>query len=206
MNGSKERPCAVSAIEDETSMNKYVATLGAGLLALSACLPAQASCTFSSDFLQQSCQRVARVANDGTWDLYVTGYAWHIDGYGGERRKTLNQNAWGGGIGKHWTDENGNQDLLFAFAFMDSHDHIEPIAGYARQWFTPSVLGGLSIGGGFMAAITARNDVLHYVPFPLAAPVASIRYRRASVMGTFIPHVGQLNAGNLLFITGRYEF
>ncbi|MCF2134754.1 hypothetical protein KQH52_11005 [Mycetohabitans sp. B7] len=27
-----------------------------------------------------------------------------------------------------------------------------------------------------MAAITARSDVLHYVPFPLATPVASIRY------------------------------
>ncbi|MCG1047817.1 hypothetical protein [Mycetohabitans sp. B6] len=37
-------------------------------------------------------------------------------------------------------------------------------------------------------------------------PVASIRYRRASVMGLFIPHLGSVNAGNLLFIIGRFAF
>jgi Antimicrobial peptide resistance and lipid A acylation protein PagP len=187
-------------------MNRTVAALGASLCVLTASAQAQVSCNSYSGFLRQACQRVARVATDGTWDLYVTGYAWHIDGYGGERRKTLNQNAWGGGAGKHWTDADGNEDLLFAFAWMDSHDHVEPIAGYARQWFTSPVWGGLAVGGGFMAAITARSDVMHYVPFPLAAPVASIRYRRASIMGTFIPHLSSLNAGNLLFVTGRYEF
>ncbi|WP_207004319.1 hypothetical protein [Trinickia mobilis] len=97
-----------------------------------------------------------RVATEGTWDLYITGYGWHIGGYTGESKAALNADSWGAGAGKHWTDEDGNEDILFAFVFRDSHDHPEPIGGYARQWYTPSVPGGLSLGGGF-AGLTARD-------------------------------------------------
>lgn len=162
------------------------------------------SCDYEWNWVSSACLRVTRVARDGTWDLYVTGYGWHINGY--HNRDELNPWSWGGGAGKHWTDADGNEDVLFAFAFSDSHHDFEPIAGYARQWFTKPVLGGLQAGGGYFIGVTARSDVAHYVPFPLVLPIGSLRYRRTSLMATFIPHMGTLNAGNLAFFWGRYEF
>lgn len=168
---------------------------------------ARAACDFSSAWIAGACSRVERVWDQGTWDLYLTGYGWHIDGYTAEERHALNAKSWGGGAGKHFTDENGNDDILFLFVFMDSHDSPEPIGGWARQWYTKPVLGGLSIGGGYFAGFSARADIAHYVPFPLVLPVASLRYRRASVMGAFIPRLpGGANKGDLGFFWARYEF
>jgi len=164
----------------------------------------EAQCDYKHDWLSSACERVMRVAHDGTWDLYVTGYGWHIDGY--TNRSELNPWSWGGGAGKHWVDANGNEDLLFAMAFSDSHHNVEPIVGYARQWYTNPVLGGLQVGGGFFAGFTARSDVAHYLPLPLAFPVASMRYRRTSFLGTFIPRIPGLNDGDVAFFFGRYEF
>jgi hypothetical protein len=177
------------------------------------CLPFAASradaasdqqCDYKRDWLSTACERVMRVAHDGTWDMYVTGYGWHIDGF--ENRSELNPWSIGGGAGKHWTDANGNEDILFAFAFSDSHHNVEPIGGYARQWYTKKVLGGLQAGGGYFVGITARSDVAHYVPLPLALPVGSLRYGKASVMGTIIPRIPGLNDGDVAFFWGRYEF
>jgi hypothetical protein len=162
-------------------------------------------CDFKHDWMSSACQRVMRVAHDGTWDLYVTGYGWHIDGFG-DRRKELNPWSYGGGAGKHWTDADGNEDVLFVLAFSDSHHNFEPIGGYARQWYTKSVLGGLQAGGGYFIGITARSDTAHYAPLPLALPIASLRYRKASVMGTIIPRIPGLNDGDVAFFWGRYEF
>lgn len=161
-------------------------------------------CDYQHDWLSSACERVMRVAHDGTWDLYLTGYGWHIDGY--DDSSNLNANSWGGGAGKHWTDANGNQDILFAFAFLDSHKNIQPIGGYARQWYTKPVLGGLSLGGGYFAGFTARSDIAHYLPVPLALPIGSVRYQRASVMATFIPRIPGINKGDVAFFWGRYEF
>jgi palmitoyl transferase len=165
---------------------------------------AHAACDYSWNWVASACQRVSRVANEGTWDGYLTGYGWHIDGY--DDRSQLNAKSWGGGAGKHWTDARGNEDILFAMAFLDSHDHVQPIGGFARQWYTNPVAGGLSLGGGYFVGITARNDIAHYVPIPIALPIASVRYRKASIMATFIPRVPGLNDGDVAFFWGRYEF
>lgn len=110
------------------------------------------------------------------------------------------------GAGKHWTEANGNEDIPSAFAFPDSHHNFEPIGGYARQWYTFPVLGSLQAGGGFFVGVTARSDVAHYLPLPLALPIGSIRYRRASVMATIIPRIPGLDDGDVAFFWGRYEF
>ncbi|SIT40534.1 Phospholipid:lipid A palmitoyltransferase [Paraburkholderia piptadeniae] len=167
---------------------------------------ADASCSYSTEWLAGACRRIERVAQQGTWDLYVTGYGWHINGYSEEERKSLNAQSWGGGAGKHFTDENGNEDILFAFVFLDSHENAEPIGGWARQWYTKPVAGGLSLGGGYFAGFTAREDVANYLPVPLVLPVGSIRYRKASVMGTFIPRIPGVTKGDVAFFWSRYEF
>ena len=96
--------------------------------------------------------------------------------------------------------------MPFAFAFLDSHKNVQPIAGYARQWYTTPVLGGLSLGGGYFAGFTARSDIAHYLPLPIALPIGSVRYRRVSAMATFIPRVPGINKGDVAFFWGRYEF
>jgi palmitoyl transferase len=184
----------------------FIKTMLAAIVVVTVMVPtvADATCNYSWNWMASACERVTRVANDGTWDLYVTGYGWHIDGY--DDTSHLNSNSWGGGVGKHWTDANGHEDILFAVAFSDSHKQVEPIAGYARQWFTHPVLGGLSAGGGFFAGFTARQDVAHYLPVPLVLPIASLRYRKASVMATLLPRLPGINAGDVAFFWGRYEF
>lgn len=121
---------------------------------------AHAACDYSRNWAVSACERVTRVAHDGTWDLYLTGYGWHIHGY--DNTSHLNANSWGGGAGKHWTDENGNDDILFAMAFSDSHNDIEPIA--------------------------------------------SLRYRNASIMATVLPRLPGINAGDVAFFWGRHAF
>ncbi len=147
-------------------------------------------------------KHVVKPYQQSNWDLYVTGYTWHagslFDG------KHLNARAFGGGVGKRWTDENGHQDLVYAFVFLDSHKDPEPIAGYGRQWFIQPInsLPFLSLGAGFTAGLTARADILHYTPIPFLLPVGSIRFSKFSLMTTVIPR----KRGMLGLFWGRYEF
>lgn len=164
------------------------------------------TCDISTKWLSLPCERAANVATHGSLDLYVMGYGYHFNRAEPESKHPLNAKSYGGGIGKHWTDGNGNEDLLFSFVFLDSHDHVEPVVGYARQWFTPSVLGGLAIGGGFAAVITARSDVLHYTPVPVVLPVASLRLNKASLMATFFPRIGNVATSSVVLVWARYEF
>ncbi|PMS18888.1 antimicrobial peptide resistance and lipid A acylation PagP [Trinickia dabaoshanensis] len=165
-----------------------------------------AQCGSGDGLYAEYCRRIGRVGGQGSWDLYLTGYGWHIDGYSSSYRASLNARSWGGGAGKHWSGADGREDIVFAFVFLDSHDHPEPIGGYARQWYTRPVLGGLALGGGYFIGVTARDDVFHYVPLPLALPIASLRYRKLSAMGTLIPRLGGLNKGDVAFFWMRYEF
>lgn len=164
------------------------------------------TCDIHTSWVRSFCERAARVSDQGTWDVYVLGYGYHFDRTKSEQVDPMNSRSYGAGFGKHWTDASGNEDLLFAFAFLDSHDHVEPVAGYARQWYTRPVLGGLSLGAGFAAGFTARDDVLHYVPVPIVAPVASLRYRRASIMATVIPRFGGIASASVVLTWARYEF
>jgi palmitoyl transferase len=164
---------------------------------------ASANCDFSSQWMTSFCTRISNITTYGTWDMYLTGYGWHVDGYS---ESEINSNSWGGGAGKHFTDHNGNEDNLFLVVFLDSHKHLEPLGGYARQWFTDPVLGGLSLGGGFFAGFTAREDIAHYVPVPLVLPIGSLRYQKASIMATFIPRVPGVSKGDVAFFWARYQF
>lgn len=164
------------------------------------------TCDVDTSWVRSLCERAARTADQGTWDLYVFGYGFHFDRTKSEQVDPLNARSYGFGMGKHWAESSRSEDLLFAFAFLDSHDHIEPVVGYAHQWFTPPVLGGLQLGAGIAAGVTARNDILHYIPVPIAAPVVSLRYRRASIMATVIPRFGNIASASVVLTWLRVEF
>ena len=82
--------------------------------------------------LQSLCRHFHQIWTEGDNELYLSGYAWHNRyTYTRKKIKTYNERAWGGGLGKGRYDEKGNWHGIFAFAFQDSHKHMEPTAGYA---------------------------------------------------------------------------
>jgi len=133
--------------------------------------------------------------DNGGWDAYLPFYSYHPAWvYSAETRHNFHDDAWGAGVGKHWEDKNGNEDLVYAMVFTESHGHAEPIVGYARQWYTDPIVGDFKVGGGYTVGITSRPDIWSGVPFPLALPVISAKAGRFSLMSAIVPDTKGLRA------------
>jgi len=153
---------------------------------------------------EKACLRVHNIWNDGDVDLYLGGYTWHNRYmYDHERVKHYNEQAWGTGLGKSIYDEDGDLQGLYAFAFLDSHKNIEPVAGYVFVK-TAHLRNKLNAGAGFSVLATARPDIFHNIPFPGAVPVLSVGYDRLTVFAAYVP--GSRDAGNVLFVYGKIRF
>lgn len=161
-------------------------------------------CASWPNWLKPSCLRIHQIWTEGSNELYLTGYAWHNRyTYDPKRVRQYNEAAWGGGAGKGIIDERGNWQGLYAFAFLESHKKIQPIAGYAYlKMFTLAPL--LQTGVGFTAFITARPDINKGIPFPGVLPAASLAVNKFSLAAAYVP--GRRNIGNVLFIYGKYTF
>ena len=184
----------------------------AAALALASCaLLPRTSWAFGADdvgnWIAGTWNTAVNTARHGNDDLYFDGYAYHDPGtYTAAKRATLNPRAWGIGWGRHQIDARGNEDMVYAMVFSDSHWNAEPIVGYAHQWMWNSdhLFG---FGLGYTIAVTSRADIFNNIPFPLALPLASVRVGRVSLYGTIIPRVkNKLNNGNVAFFFARYEF
>lgn len=163
---------------------------------------ASTPCSDWARLLKPACQRVRQIWQDGHNELYLTGYAWHNRyTYTPAKLATYNEWAWGGGLGKSIYDEHGDWHGLYAFAFLDSHKNIEPIAGYA---FLKIARFGENtrLGAGVSVFLTARPDIYHNIPFPGVLPWASFNYKKATLAITYIPGAG--GAGNVLFFVTRW--
>lgn len=189
-------------------LNKYFIFLSACVLTLvqSSLAYAIDECDLWRNWFKPVCikQRTYKLWTEGHNELYLTGYAWHNRyTYSKERLDTYNELAWGGGLGKGYYDSKGNWHGLYAFAFLDSHKNIEPIAGYAYlKVFHLS--DDFNVGGGVTVFVTARPDLFHGNPFPGALPALSISFHRFSLGALYIP--GAVGAGNVLFLLGKYRF
>ena len=149
-------------------------------------------------------EQAKRAWSDGDWTLYLTGYTWHMPyAYDQQRREELNSEAWGGGLGRYVYDNNGNYHGLYAMVFSDSHYEPEYHIGYSWQHYWGS--GELKAGLGYTVFVFGRDDVVHYVPIPAILPLASVRYARFELMGTFFPGFGS-GKGNIAFFFGRLDF
>jgi palmitoyl transferase len=161
-------------------------------------------CSHWFSWFKPVCQRLHQVLDEGANELYISGYAWHNRYiYTPEKINQYNEAAWGGGLGKGLFDEKGNWHGLFAFAFLDSHKNIEPIAGYAYLK-VGTVHKDLKIGLGGAVLVTARPDINNGVPFPGALPWLSIFYKKATLGATYIP--GFNTNGNVLYLLVKYTF
>ncbi|WP_051258174.1 lipid IV(A) palmitoyltransferase PagP [Desulfovibrio cuneatus] len=157
----------------------------------------------SPSLLTRIGQRFSNIWENGKWDVYVPAYAWHnrFMYHTGEAEK-FNEHPWGGGFGKSYFDEDGDQHSLYTMGFMDSNDRFQPIVGYAyiKNW---KVFEDFSLGLGFTAGITARHEY-HYIPLPGALPIVSMQYKNVAIQATYIPE--RYNHGNVLFTWFRYHF
>ncbi len=136
------------------------------------------------------------------YELYLPVNIWHNRSrYSAEKIATYNEDPWGIGIGKYRYDSDGDWHALYAMAFLESHNDIEPIVGYAFQkMWRPG--GDLRLGAGFTAGVTLRADY-KYVPIPVLLPLLSLEYGRLAIQTTYIP--GGSGNGNVLFTWLRWQ-
>jgi palmitoyl transferase len=152
---------------------------------------------------------VVDIAEQGRWDLYLSGYAYHLRrSYSDTSLQKLNEKAWGAGIGKTLRNADGNDESLYFMGLRDSRRHAQWMAGYAYQWVHGFGSGqGLEAGIGVTAALVKRQGMFGGMPFPSLLPVASIGTRNVKLMATFIPHVAiRNNKGNVVLLFARFEF
>ncbi|STX30144.1 Rcp protein, confers resistance to cationic antimicrobial peptides and promotes intracellular infection [Legionella beliardensis] len=151
-----------------------------------------------------ACQRLYQTWEEGNTELYLSGYAWHNRyTYSSKKIKTYNEQAWGGGLGKGFYDEDGDWHGLSAIAFLDSHKNLEPVVGYVflkMAHFNEN----LRFGVGYTVLVTARPDLFHNIPFPGILPWSSLSYYRLTLSATYIP--GASGAGNVLYLIGKWTF
>jgi len=171
---------------------------------LFACSFANASCENSMSLISTTCKHVKYTWSEGDSDLYLPLHAHHMRfAYSDEKIDSFNENSWGLGYGRSHYVNDGNWEGLYGMAFLDSHNDIEPMLGYAYQWMWGRQ-NALHAGLGYTVFLTARSDVMHYTPFPGALPVASLNYNKVSLNGTYVP--GGTGNGNILFFWSRVGF
>jgi palmitoyl transferase len=178
----------------------------AAAIALS--IPAKADAVECADFwswVEKGCRQVADTWKQGSDEVLISGYSYHVPAtWTAERRAQLNANAWGGGYGRTVEDADGDTKTVFGFAFRDSHKHIQWQVGYAYSTYW-GPRDGLQPGLGFTAMLVQRPDIASGFPFPVVLPFASLRYKQATLVATYIPTLnGGINHGSTLYVMGRY--
>lgn len=175
-----------------------------GLLAL----PGPASAVECADFwswVEKGCRRVVDTYEQGGSELLVSGYSYHLPStYTPGKRAELNSQAWGGGWGRTVEDPNGDTHTVAVFAFLESHKRVQWNLGY--MYFTYwGAREGLQPGLGYTAMLVQRPDIASGFPFPAVLPLASLRYKQATLVATYIPTLnGGINNGSTLYVFGRY--
>lgn len=148
--------------------------------------------------VQTGMETLKDIWSNGKTELYIPLRTHHIrSAYDPGKIASFNENPWGLGLGKGLTDGAGNWRGLYAMAFRDSHNDLEPTAGYAYLKKLGNA-GNFHVSAGFTGFVTAREDIYHYLPIPGVLPLASLEFHKASLMTTFLP--GRHNNGNIFFI------
>ena len=158
-------------------------------------------------FIGRSCKKIGAAWDHGENELIVTGYAYHLRStYTEEKLKELNEHAWGGGWARTIEDPDGDTHSLFYFGFHESHGKVQHNLGYLYStYWGPQ--DGLRAGIGIAPFIVQRPDIASGVPIPVFLPIASLKYRKATLMFTYIPTVnGGINNGSVAFAFARFGF
>lgn len=132
---------------------------------------------------------LARILREGDSNLYLSGHAHHARrSYPAWLVPYLNENAWGGGLGKSLPTRNGVASIGFT-AFLDSVGEWEYNLGYMREWRTAPFDGRLTLGGGLSALVISRPDYFRGTPFPAVLPQLSLGYGSTTLIAMFVPRL-----------------
>jgi palmitoyl transferase len=147
----------------------------------------------------------ADTPRDVHWDVYMSGYAYHDrDTYTRKQLNKMNENTWGGGLGRTLRNERGNDESLYGVVIRDSNNRPQWMAGYAYQWMFPVVSKKFEVGAGLTGLLIRRHDWYGGRPFPAVLPVASIGTPNAQLVATYVPHLSMRNAkGNIVLLMLR---
>lgn len=155
------------------------------------------------DLFTEKIDVIRATVQHGKWDVYASGYAWHLPwGYSDATRARLNETTWGGGFGRSLRTEDGDRHSVFVMGFSDSHRTPQYIASYGWQRYWPAARK-LSLGWGYQAFLFSREDVAGSFPLPALLPCASIRFRRWEAIGMFVPRISRDIKGDVFFVFGR---
>jgi hypothetical protein len=179
--------------------------IAAIVMVMCVCASAQDAQKAEKEIWDSTKDAVFKIADEGKWDVYLSGYARHFNHRGDYN---LNEKVWGGGVGKTYRNPKGNEESLYLMATTDSLDNMQYMAGYAYHWIFPVSDTGLEFGAGASLFIIKREDWFHGRPFPGALPMFSFGTRKAKLMATYIPELPHENrkSSAVLFIFGRVEF
>ena len=122
--------------------------------------------TTNDGFFADQADGVLRVMNEGKTSLILPVYTNHPR-WDYDNRHEENGYPWGGGIARSVIDERGNERMVYAIAFSDSHYSVEPFKGYA--WLGRWDMGNdFHLGAGYLLGLTFRED---YYWYPIPAPL-----------------------------------
>lgn len=199
------------------NLKRFINIVSVGILVSCCIFPTYTIATFNSSnpidtrnnyafsLVQRFTYNINKTWNSHHYEIYLPFLIWHNRlTYDNKKISDYNETPWGLGIGKYRFDQNGNWHSIYAMAFADSHNNVQPIVGYGFQkvW-RPINIDEFLIGAGFTLSITARNE-LWYLPLPLPLPIASIEYKQLSIQATYVP--GTYNNGNVLFAWIRWQW
>lgn len=193
------------------SSHKHLLRWSLALAALGSATPANAGQTVAAPNggpWHAMRQALGDVAEQGEWDLYLSGYAYHSrETYSSRRIATLNEKAWGIGVGKTLHNPRGNDESLYLLAIRDSRNNIQLSAGYAYQWMFPVGRNGLAVGAGLSAALIRREDWFGGVPFPALLPVFSAGNQKVMLNGAYVPRISSKKGkGDVLLMFVKFAF
>lgn len=180
--------------------SRYAILLALAIL----CDFAQAAGCDGTGIFEPACRRLADTYQRGDNEIILSGYSYHVPAtWSPDKRKELNAEAWGFGLGRTTEAPDGDTHTVFYLGFKDSHSHLENQVGYAYNTFW-GPRDGVQVGLGYTAMIVQRPDIWNGVPFPAVLPLAALRYGNATLQATYIPTLsGSLNHGSTVYLFGR---
>jgi len=185
-------------------MKSALVVTGLSIVVLFAPQARAVECADFWEWVNKGCRRVVDTYSNGSNELLVSGYAWHMPWtWTADRRAEENENAWGAGWARSVEQPDGDTESVFFLVFQDSHRNAQFNLGYS--WTTywgerENVQPGL----GFTAMIIQRPDIASGVPVPVVLPLFTLRYQKVELLTTFIPTLGGgVNHGSVLYVFGR---
>lgn len=169
--------CTVSSAEGRSPLTAILDTLPAGAV----------SDGEEEGYFTDTWKGFKKIISQGQSGLLMPAYTIHPGwAYKAIKRHHENGYTWGGGISKNLIDNRGNRRIVYAMAFSDSHNNIEPFVGYG--WLSRWKMGTspLHFEAGYTIGLTARGDY-KWIPFPAPLPLIGLGTDKVSFYGTFVP-------------------